>query len=292
MPNVAGREFAYTPQGMAAAEQYKQSLGMRGGGMMGFRPVGYQGGGGVGAGFSGPEGGVPIGAGETRMGGFSAPDVQILVDDLVKAMRSSEEEVRDFVNMNRPFLEGIANMDIPQARIVRFALLDNPAPPPTKEQQLLKQLSTPDTGASISDRAPFIEGQGPGGGELLAPPGTGDYHMYNDPAAPMQSQNAEDAYYGGGYPGPSFLDYDPNPFSALPFMGRSPSERQTAPDYSTLEEVFPQQRARGGYVGRGTSAGELAPRGSMSVREAGETLYELAKRRRGMRGGGIMSLRR
>jgi hypothetical protein len=42
MPNVAGREFPYTPQGMAAAEQYKQSLGMRGGGMMGFRPVGYQ----------------------------------------------------------------------------------------------------------------------------------------------------------------------------------------------------------------------------------------------------------
>ena len=41
MPNVAGREFPYTPQGMAAAEQYKQSLGMRGGGMMGFRPVGY-----------------------------------------------------------------------------------------------------------------------------------------------------------------------------------------------------------------------------------------------------------
>ena len=42
MPNVAGREFPYTPQGMAAAEQYKQSLGMRGGGMMGFRPVGYR----------------------------------------------------------------------------------------------------------------------------------------------------------------------------------------------------------------------------------------------------------
>jgi len=276
MPNVAGREFAYTPQGMAAAEQYKQSLGMRGGGMMGFRPVGYQGGGGVEAGFSGPEGGVPIGAGETRMGGFSAPDVQILVDDLVKAMRSSEEEVRDFVNMNRHFLEGIANMDIPQARVVRFALLDNPAPPPTQEQQLLKQLSTPDTGASISDTAPFIEGQGPGGGELLAPPGMGDYHMYDDPAAPIQTSNAEDAYYGGGVPGPSFY----------------PVEGQTAPDYTVLEEVFPQQRARGGYVGRGTSAGELAPRGSMSVREAGETMYELAKRRRGMRGGGIMSLRR
>ena len=41
MPNVMGREFPYTPQGMAAAEQYKQAMGMRDGGMMGFRPIGY-----------------------------------------------------------------------------------------------------------------------------------------------------------------------------------------------------------------------------------------------------------
>jgi len=42
MPNVMGREFPYTPEGMAAAEDYRSSMGMRGGGMMGFRPVGYQ----------------------------------------------------------------------------------------------------------------------------------------------------------------------------------------------------------------------------------------------------------
>ena len=41
MPNVMGREFPYTPEGMAQAEQYKQAMGMRGGGMMGFRPLGY-----------------------------------------------------------------------------------------------------------------------------------------------------------------------------------------------------------------------------------------------------------
>ena len=41
MPNVMGREFPYTPQGMAEAEQYRQAVGMRGGGMMGFRPLGY-----------------------------------------------------------------------------------------------------------------------------------------------------------------------------------------------------------------------------------------------------------
>jgi hypothetical protein len=36
-----GREFPYTPQGMAAARQYSQAMGMRDGGSMGFRPVGY-----------------------------------------------------------------------------------------------------------------------------------------------------------------------------------------------------------------------------------------------------------
>ena len=51
----------------------------------------------------------------------------------------------------------------------------------------------------------------------------------------------------------------------------------------------------GGYAGgltetgRGTMAGELAPKGSMSVREAGEDMYELSKRRRGMQGGGAAS---
>ena len=51
----------------------------------------------------------------------------------------------------------------------------------------------------------------------------------------------------------------------------------------------------GGYSGglaesgRGTMAGELAPKGSMSVREAGEDMHELSKRRRGMQGGGAAS---
>ena len=47
MPNVMGREFPYTPEGMAAAQQYSQALGMRDGGMMGFRPIGMQAGGDV-----------------------------------------------------------------------------------------------------------------------------------------------------------------------------------------------------------------------------------------------------
>ena len=45
MPNVMGQEFPYTPEGMAAAQQYAQAMGMRGGGSMGFRPIGMQEGG-------------------------------------------------------------------------------------------------------------------------------------------------------------------------------------------------------------------------------------------------------
>ena len=45
MPNVMGREFPYTPEGMAAADQYRRTFGMRDGGMMGFRPIGMQEGG-------------------------------------------------------------------------------------------------------------------------------------------------------------------------------------------------------------------------------------------------------
>ena len=52
MPNVMGREFPYTAEGMAAAQQYSQAMGMRDGGMMGFRPVGYQGGGSVPVGYA------------------------------------------------------------------------------------------------------------------------------------------------------------------------------------------------------------------------------------------------
>ena len=51
----------------------------------------------------------------------------------------------------------------------------------------------------------------------------------------------------------------------------------------------------GGYMGgssmsgRGTMAGELGRKGSMSVREAGEDMNELSKRRRGMQGGGSVA---
>ena len=58
------------------------------------------------------------------------------------------------------------------------------------------------------------------------------------------------------------------------------------------ETVTPYMQA-GGYVGRGTMAGELGRRGDLSVRQAGETMFERMKRLRGYaHGGGIGSLSR
>ena len=52
---------------------------------------------------------------------------------------------------------------------------------------------------------------------------------------------------------------------------------------------FGAQYQAGGYVGRGTMAGELGHRGDLSVRQAGETMFERMKRLRGYAGGGYAS---
>lgn len=76
MPNVMGREFPYTAEGMAAAQQYSQAMGMRDGGSMGFRPIGYAGGGVA----------TPQPGGGTSMTGFmgtSSPLAQLFRDRYV-----------------------------------------------------------------------------------------------------------------------------------------------------------------------------------------------------------------
>ena len=100
MPNVMGREFPYTPQGMAEAQQYSQSLGMRDGGSMGFRPVGYANGGAAGS-------EVPA-------------EVQFIFDGLVAATRGSVQDVVNYIAANRPGLDAMMSMLPPkQADFVR-----------------------------------------------------------------------------------------------------------------------------------------------------------------------------
>ena len=94
--------------------------------------------------------------------------------------------------------------------------------------------------------------------------------------------------------------------SPSPQGSRLPSERimeetvSTVPGFSGVADqgftpggpisgdVFPPQMQRGGHVGRGTMAGELAPRGSLPVREAGESMYERFKRLHGYDQGGYI----
>ena len=119
-------------------------------------------------------------------------------------------------------------------------------------------------------------------GKLLAPPGprgpVGKYQIYDDPSYPASpvGTNEYDAMAGMGssFPGPSFL----------------PIKGQTAPNFEALEEVRGPMAefAHGGYVDRGTMAGELGRRGDLSVREAGETMYERNKRLHGYDRGGYV----
>ena len=123
MPNVMGREFPYTPEGMAAAQQYRQALGMRDGGMMGFRPVGMQAGG-------VPDAGV-------------ASDGMAIFQGLVDVTRSgSTEAVRKYIEANRGALNDITSMLPPgQADFVRNTL-NSFAPPPVPQRQVPSQVPT------------------------------------------------------------------------------------------------------------------------------------------------------
>ena len=80
-------------------------------------------------------------------------------------------------------------------------------------------------------------------------------------------------------PSPSLEPYDP--LAGSPFI---PVE-----DFSAMMPDWGGNKfAHGGYVGRGTMAGELGRRGDLSVREAGETMYERNKRLHGYDRGGYV----
>ena len=100
MPNVMGREFPYTAEGMAAAQQYEQAMGVRGGGMMGFRPVGME------------EGGDA--------------DMVRLADTLYALMQGgSVEQVNNFIRENLPGLKMAAEIQDSKFNMLRGALRQN-----------------------------------------------------------------------------------------------------------------------------------------------------------------------
>ena len=113
MPNVMGREFPYTAEGMAAAQQYEQAMGVRGGGMMGFRPVGMQGGG-----MMGQEAVVGGGA------GMALNEVMKNVVDRFTAVTQAGtmEEVKKYAAENISDLMGVVNSGGPGSKFVSDTL--------------------------------------------------------------------------------------------------------------------------------------------------------------------------
>ena len=92
MPNVAGVQFPYTPQGEQAAQQYRRSLSPGPG--LGFRPLRMQ------------EGG--------------SAEARIIAEGLYALMSDgTNEEVVAFINKNRADLVEIAKIDDPMFDMLR-----------------------------------------------------------------------------------------------------------------------------------------------------------------------------
>jgi len=134
MPNVMGREFPYTAEGMAAAQQYSQAMGMRDGGSMGFRPIGMQAGGvidylkGV---FNGPV--------RSENGADESTNIVRGLYDLMS--RGTTDQVRNYIEANRADLQMISKDPNPMFNMLRSVLPDfpptqlpdfPPTPPPTE----------------------------------------------------------------------------------------------------------------------------------------------------------------
>ena len=114
MPNVMGREFPYTAEGMAAAQQYEQAMGVRGGGMMGFRPVGME------------EGGDA--------------NMVRLADTLYALMQGgSVEQVNNFIRENLPGLKMAAEIQDSKFNMLRGALRQNAQMQPMPQPRLMQE---------------------------------------------------------------------------------------------------------------------------------------------------------
>lgn len=165
MPNVMGREFPYTAEGMAAAQQYSQAMGMRDGGSMGFRPIGMQ------------AGGV-------------ADESTNIVRGLYDLMsRGTTDQVRNYIEANRADLQMISKDPNPMFNMLRSVLPNFPPTPPPTEGTLQPMQVPPqgmkdfpgyepetgdfypppqeqggEFGKDLMDRGPFVEPTNPATG--------------------------------------------------------------------------------------------------------------------------------
>lgn len=250
MPNVMGREFPYTPQGMAAAQQYRQALGMRDGGPMGFRPVRMQTGG------DARNANTEIYLRLQKALALSPAELNAFLYDNMPALKSMSDEnparaeqladameQSGFEGFMRNLMQGADQVPRPSETLGVYG-----SEPPVPQMQI--PTPVPQEHSSIrrlrelgAERIPEESSTPPT--RAILPPYEGDYTVFSGAEGNASWPPLADAYFGGGVPGPSFV----------PLAGLG----QTAPDYVGAAEGYEgwEKFAGGGDVGRGMRHGGL-----------------------------------
>jgi len=141
MPNVAGVQFPYTPQGQQAAQLYQRSLSPRQG--LGFRPIGMENGG--------------------------SPEDRAMLESARRVVKElyaldSEQEIQNYINKSRSDLEYIARLDNPMFDMLRGLLKRYPPQSNLQDAPMLSYLPDPAELPAMGYEA----GPGAGPGERFA----------------------------------------------------------------------------------------------------------------------------
>ena len=263
MPNVAGVQFPYTPQGEQAAQLYQRSLSPRRG--LGFRPIRMQ------------EGSTPEhenamlyikwahGEGSDSL----PPQFQMnatSVAELLVIMRNDPEAAVKYANKLKNVVEN------------RSSVIGEVSGGAPMEEELLGNLGRREAlraagDTRLSDQDLGTIGQAMGEVEDI-----------------RELAGTQPYLYG---PSPPTTEIFNQRIEPLRRLERRPERRPEPWEFGGVgvDSPTPQGMAHGG-VPRGTVAGELEPRGYLTARQAGETMRERAKGLRNRRnyGGGIGSL--
>jgi len=144
MPNVAGVQFPYTPQGGEAAQQYQRSLSPGPG--LGFRPI--------------------------RMEQGGNAEARIIAKGLTDLMSDgTNEQVQAYINKNRSDLVEIAKIDDRMFDVVRLMLYGDEAVGVGGSQTMEEALfgATAGAGATIEDSVAASPGFDPETGDYYPP---------------------------------------------------------------------------------------------------------------------------
>ena len=282
MPNVAGVQFPYTPQGVQAAQLYQRSLSPRRG--LGFRPIRMQKGGSL-------EGRAV--ADELRaLTGDKTTTNQQVVDYVINNLKLLTEIAEE-----QPWIKGVIDgvsahvaerdtesefaahiADVGGAMAAPTALVDYVATG-LGQQQALREMNTANEDALLG---PVFRGGSPSDVEK-------EYFQ--------RAFDANRAREQAGTGLPPYLGVPPSSepglsrhSGMLEHLRRSEPPREPWEFEGMRHGGVPQGMAHG-VVPRGTVAGELEPRGYLTARQAGKTMRERAKGLRDPRRyGGIGSL--